>query len=121
MRTASDDMRVQPATSSWRTLTAKLDQHQQQKRSVYRIGIILARIAAILLIAAGFWWVLDGQQKSPPLTSELVNDNPAYFASYLDVAQSLQDQMSRVEGPGNAGFKESFSNMPTTGDSSGSL
>ncbi len=123
MRSASDDLSVQPKEASWLTLSNQLDQHQSVRpvSPIYRIGRILVRIAAVLIIAAGFWWVIDGQPKSAPVLSEFVNDNPAYFASYLDVAQSLQDQMAGVEGPGHAGFKESYSNMPASGDSAGRL
>lgn len=123
MHSASDDLSVQPADVSWKKLTEKLDHHRvpHPVSPIYRMSMILVRIAAVLLIVAAFWWVIDGQSRTTPVFTEFVNDNPAYFASYLDVAQSLQDQMTSVEGPGHAGFKESYPNLPASGDSAGSL
>lgn len=123
MREASDQLQVQPEEKSWVVLSAKLDQHKRQGGAgvMPLFGKYILRIAAVLLIGVGIWWTVAKQNQPEPLMSEWITDSPAYFASYLDVAQSLEGQQSIVEGTGHAGFREGFPGTPTIEDTVGKL
>lgn len=123
MQQASDALRVQPKEESWLTLSKKLDQHKKTGGGavIPFFGKYILRIAAVLLIGVGIWWTVEKQNQPEPLMSEWITDSPAYFASYLDVAQSLEGHKDVLEGTSRTGFRDGFSGMPTKEDSVGKL
>ena len=123
MQQASDALRVQPKQESWQTLSKQLDEHKKAGgASVIQLyGKYILRIAAVLLIGFGVWWTVAKQNQAEPLMSEWITDSPAYFASYLDVAQSLEGHKAVLEGTGHADFREGFPGMPTMEDTVGKL
>ena len=123
MQQASDELRVQPKEESWLTLSRKLDQHKKTGgASVIQLyGKYILRIAAVLLIGVGIWWMSSNQNQPEPLMSEWITDSPAYFASYLDVAQSLEGHKAVLEGTSHTCFREGFPGTPTMEDTVGKM
>ncbi len=123
MREASDQLRVQPEEKSWVVLSSKLVEHKHQGGAgvMPLFGKYILRIAAVLLIGVGIWWMASRQNQPDPLMSEWITDSPVYFASYLNVAQSLEGQQAAVEGNGHAGFREGFPGTPTIEDTVGKM
>lgn len=123
MRSASDRLTVEPADESWSALSSRLSKPAPEKRTSFLVlsGRILVRIAAVLVLGVGIWWVTSQPEKAEPLTSEWITDSPVYFASYLDMAQQLEGYTSGIEGTGHADFRKNFSGAPVTGDTMGNL
>lgn len=123
MREASDQLQVQPEVKSWVVLSSKLDQHKKEGGGavIPFFGKYILRIAAVLLIGVGIWWTVAKQNQPEPLMSEWITDSPAYFASYLDVAQSLEGQAIFVEGGGNVEFRQGYTGLQSTEDTIGKL
>ncbi|HRW74458.1 MAG TPA: hypothetical protein P5563_01065 [Saprospiraceae bacterium] len=123
MRSASDQLRVQPRPDSWDRVRRQLETSSPRAAhpKVVRMRSFL-RVAAVFLIAFGLWVVFQPSSLRDPLVqSESLSDSPAYFASYLQVSQSLEGRPAISEGRRSARFRDGFAGVEATGDSADAL
>lgn len=124
MRSASDQLRIQPRTDSWERVRKQLDAGSPsgvQPARTFRMWTVV-RVAAMFCLVFSLWFLLKpGLVKDPLVQSESLQDSPAYFASYLQVSQSLEGRPAISEGDRSSRFREGFSGMNVQGDSAGSM
>lgn len=124
MQSASGQLKVEPQPASWTRVRQMLDTSSspvEHHDRAFRISPLL-RVAAVICLAFGLWYLFKPAHLEGTLVqSESLPDSPAYFASYLQVSQSLEGRPAISEGNRSARFRDGFTGAETHDDSASAL